>query len=227
MRSSLHLSDDTNQFGPGTDLMISLVAILLVLTVVTSQLYGRQKLHAQRAADVHARLRERFVRDSVALEAARRLLAEQAAAQQRAAGAFRVASESFPAADFHARPVTRLVNPQLTRDRVSRIVDEYHRQDFPFIFVIGHSNSLDNPTAADHSRAARLQRNWEYAHRRAALIAALIEQRLTDAERDRLVVMTTGELDMRDPSNPLSQANAWVEVVFGREWKPPSSAAAR
>jgi hypothetical protein len=40
MRSSLHLSDDTNQFGPGSDLMISLAAVLLVLTVITSQVYA-------------------------------------------------------------------------------------------------------------------------------------------------------------------------------------------
>jgi hypothetical protein len=67
-----------------------------------------------------------------------------------------------------------------------------------------------------------LQRNWDYASRRAALIAALIQEQLTEEQRDRVVVTTTGEFDMRDPSNPLSQENAYVEVVFGRAWKPPS-----
>ena len=227
MRSSLHLNDDTNQFGPGTDLMISLVAVLLVLTVITSQLYSREKTTAEQEKDRHATERARYVRDSLLYEDQRVRHARDLAARDAAGGAFRVASESFPAADFHARPVTRLISPELTADRVKRIVEEYRRQDFPYFFVIGHSNQLDNPSAPDRSRRARLQRNWEYAGRRAALIAALIEEHLTDAERDRVVVMTTGEFDMRDPSSPVSQANAWVEVVFGKEWKPPSRGAAR
>jgi hypothetical protein len=138
-----------------------------------------------------------------------------------------VASVSFPAGDFHARPVTRLVSAEQTGLRVLQIVEEYRRQAYPFIFVIGHSSSMDDPSAPDQSRRARLQRNWEYASRRAALVAALIEEHLTEGERDQLIVMTTGELDMRNPANPLSQENAWVEVVFGKEWKPPARGAPR
>jgi hypothetical protein len=221
MRSSLHLSDDTNQFGPGTDLMISLVAVLLVLTVITSHLYGREKTRADTADTRYGRekaradgVQERYEREKGQWDA------------RTTEGTFRMSVESFPAGDFYARPVTRLVNPALTGERVRRIVDEYHGQTFPFIFVIGHSNSIDDPSAPDHGRAARLQRNWEYAGRRAALVAALIDPYLGDEERDRLVVMTTGELDQRDPAQPLSQENAWVEVVFGKEWKPPSRTAA-
>jgi hypothetical protein len=223
MRSSLHLNDDTNQFGPGSDLMISLVAVLLMLTVITSQLYERQKVRASKNEDRYTSLRADYVRDSTRLQALRARVAHDSAA----AGAFRLATVSIPAADFHANPVTRLVSAEQTELRARRIVEEYRQQNFPYIFVIGHSSSMDNPLAPDRSRRARLQRNWEYANRRAALIAALIEENLSEAERDGLVVMTTGELDMRDPAAPWSQENAWVEVVFGREWKLPARDAAR
>jgi hypothetical protein len=218
MRSSLHLNDDTNQFGPGSDLMISLAAVLLMLTVVVSHLYGRERLRAEEDRTKYETLRAGYVRDSTRFEEQRAGFARDSAA----AGSFRVASGSVPAADFYPNPVTRLVNPEHTELRVQQIVEEYRRQDYPYVFVIGHSNSMDSPTAPDRSRRARLQRNWEYAGRRAALIAALIEAHLTEAERDRLVVMNTGELDMRDPAHPLSQENAWVEIVFGKEWKLPS-----
>jgi hypothetical protein len=221
MRSSLHLNDDTNQFGPGSDLMISLAAVLLVLAVITSHQYAREKAKAAAERERYDAARAEYVRDSA------RFARDLAARDSAAGDAFRVAEESFPAGDFHARPVTRLVSPEQTGLRVKSIVEEYRRQDFPYVFVIGHSSSMDDPSAEDHSRRARLQRNWEYGSRRAALIAALIVEHLTDAERDRLVVMTTGELDMRNPSNPVSHENAWVEVVFGKEWKPPSRGAAR
>lgn len=213
MRSSLHLNDDTNQFGPGSDLMISLAAVLMVLTVITTHQYGRQKDRVEEEAARCATAEADRVRDST------RYAAEAAAA---AGGAFRVATESFPAADFHPRPVTRLVNAEQTGLRVDRIVEDYRRQDFPYIFVIGHSSAVDDPSAPDRSRGARLRRNWEYAGRRATLIAALIEEHLSAAERSRLVVMSAGEFDMRLPSDSLSQENAWVEVVFGKEWKLPS-----
>ncbi len=223
MRSSLHLNDDTNQFGPGSDLMISLAAVLLMLTVIVSHLYGRERLRAEEDRAKYETLRTDYVRDSTRFEEQRARFARDVAA----GGSFRVATASVPAADFHPYPVTRLVRPEQTELRVQQIVAEYRRQDYPYIFVIGHSSATDDPAAADRSHRARLQRNWEYAGRRAALVAALVEPHLTEAERGGLVVMTMGELDMRDPANPLSQENAWVEVVFGKEWKPPSRAAGR
>lgn len=188
---SAYLNEDSNQFGPGTDLMVSLLAVLLVMTLVTSQLYSREK-----------------------------------SKNEQVEGTFRVATESFLAGDFHSRPVTRLVDPGQTEERVRRIVQEYHAQEFGYIFVVGHSNSTDDPHAEDPSPRARKQRNFEYAGRRAALIASMLEEHLTHEERDRLVVLTTGELDMRNPSHPESMENAWVEVVFGRDWKLPARATA-
>ena len=183
------LSEDSNQFGPGTDLILSLLAVLLVMTLISSHMYSQER----RRAEAHR------------------------------GGNFKLASDSFPAGDFHARPVTSLVDPRKTGERVRKIVQDYNQSstEFPFIFVIGHSNQLDDPNAVDKSYLGRLQRNWDYAGRRAALIAALMQQNLTEKQKDSLVIVTTGEFDMRAPSNPNSQDNAWVEVMFGKEWKPP------
>src|SRR5947207_1039580 len=90
-------------------------------------------------------------------------------------GNFKLAADSFSAADFHVRPVTKLVDPGRTVDRVRRIVADYRANEpgYPYLFVIGHSNQIDDPTAKDKSVSARRQRNWEYAARRATLIAGL------------------------------------------------------
>ncbi len=189
------LAEDTNQFGPGTDLTISLLAMLLVITLITSHLYQKEKT-------------------------AKELLIGEKGSN------FRLAADSFTAADFYPRPVTRLVDPAGTNARVKRIVDEYRHlgREFPYVFVIGHSSELDDPSAADKGIAARRHRNMEFALRRATEIASLMQTQLNDDERDRLVAVTTGEADLRDKANPLSQENAWVEVVFGKEWKVPSRA---
>jgi uncharacterized protein (DUF927 family) len=194
------LSEDSNQFGPGTDLIISLLAILLVMTMISSHLYNLEK------KDNDARkVREKGWNE-----------------QKDKGGNFELASEYFPAGDFYLRPVTKLVDPQKTTQKIRLIIEDYKRlsKQFKYIFVIGHSNNVDDPNAEDKSYAARLQRNWEYAGRRAGVIAALLQEHLTDEQKDRLVVITTGEFDMKVPTEPNSQENAYVEVVFGKEWKP-------
>lgn len=194
------LSEDTNQFGPGTDLTISLLAMLLVISLITSHMYEAEKARADALDDGGV-----------------------VPATTLPSGNFRLAGEFFTAADFHARPVTRLVNRQTTDERVRLIVSDYRESAkiYPYIFVIGHSSELDDPEARDRSDGARRRRNMEFALRRAALITDLLQEHLTDAERERLVAASTGEFDLRKPSQPKSQDNAWVEVVFGREWKLP------
>lgn len=186
------LSEDTNQFGPGTDLTLSLLAMLLVISLITSHMYDAEKKKYKALADQ--------------------------------GGNFRMSAEVFTAADFRARPVTRLVDASATEKRVQAIVRDYRENatHYPYIFVIGHSNELDDPHARDRSVSARRRRNMEFALRRAALIAGLLQEHLTDVERDRLIAASTGESDLRNPSRPTSQENARVEVVFGREWKLPA-----
>lgn len=192
------ITEDTNQFGPGTDLTISLVAVLMVMVLITTSLYQvqrQQSAEQQRKLDAYEK-----------------------------GGNFRLSHQHFPAGDFAVRPVTQLMNAEHTRQKVLQIADEYRtgEKDFPFIFVVGHSNQIDDPKAIDKSYDARLQRNWEYAGRRAAVIASLLQAELSTEQKTRIVVMTTGEFDLKVPSDPFSQENAWVEVVFGKEWKRPS-----
>jgi len=192
------ITEDTNQFGPGTDLIISLVAVLMVISLITGNLYQFEKTrrqNQQKRLDV--------------LEHG---------------GNFKLSHQFFPAGDFQVKPVTELTDMHQTNAKVMEIVREFqtNQDQFPFIFIIGHSNQVDDPTAADKSYGARLQRNWEYAGRRAGVIADLIQTNLRADQKQRIVVMTTGEFDLRVPDNPYGQENAWVEVVFGREWKLPA-----
>jgi len=137
---------------------------------------------------------------------------------------FKLASQRFEAGDFLPYPVAELVDKAGTNSRLSAIAQEYRQveQGYPYIFVVGHANSKDDPRALDKSEAARLERNWNFAGRRAALIAKELQKHLTEQQRDRLVIVSAGEFDKRTPKEPLGQENAWVEVVFGKEWKPPS-----
>lgn len=139
-------------------------------------------------------------------------------------GNFTTSSVSFPAAEFYTRPVTRLVDPLRAQQMVNTIVGEYEsvQNDFPFIFIIGHASQVDDPSATDKSEAARMERNWEYAGRRAGLIARLVQEHLTDDQQERIVVVSAGEMDMRAPQQPDSPDNGWVEVVFGKQWKLPA-----
>jgi hypothetical protein len=219
-RLSEILSDDTNQFGPGTDLTISLLAVMLVIALITSHLYQEQRAVAGRQK---ARLKW-FEHQKPKI-----CPPLPPPPKESEGGHFRPASEYFTAADFFAYPVTRLVNPRGTGARIDNILHEYRRlkDEYPFIFVIGHSNALDDPRANDDSAQARQKRNLEYALRRASLIAGLMQEKLDSQELDHLVAVTTGEADLRNPGQPLSQENAWVEVMFGKEWKPPYRQSAR
>lgn len=221
------ISEDSNQFGPGTDLVIAMMGVLLVMILISGQMYSREKRQKNavqgRVAEVrkgYEDLKGEHARLSTLYE---ELLSKQSR-EEAVAGNFKLASAQFLAGTFEARPVDRLRSPSDTAELVGRIVAEYEtlRSEFPVIFIIGHSNQIDDPDAEDTSPAAKLRRNWVYGARRAGVIAELIQSRLPLEQREEIVVVTTGELDLKDPSNPLSQENATVEVVFGKEWKPPT-----
>ena len=182
-----YLNEDSNQYGPGTDLMISLMAMLLIITFINSNLYQREK---------------------------------EKNTQLAKGGNFRVASASFSAADFKPKPFREMVDKPKALSTVQKIAMEYEtiKQSFPYIFVIGHASDKDDPNATDRSPAAKRMRNWDYAGERATLISNLLSGLLQEDEKDRVIVVSTGEFDRRDPQ-PGSQLNAWVEIVFGAEWK--------
>jgi len=217
-RMSSFIAEDTNQFGPGTDLIVSLLAILLVMVMIVGYLYtaeNKEKMTAKAAYEEEKNNSNRLAG-----------LYNEAKQKNEVleSGHFKTAIHSFIAADFESYPVTALSNPPQTYASIDDIAQQYQelQHEYPYVFIIGHSNWLDDPRAQDKSYRARLERNWEYAGRRAALIAGLLQEHLTDSQKDKLVVVTTGEFDLKNTETPYSAENAWVEVIFGKEWKLPA-----
>lgn len=218
-RLSDFITEDTNQFGPGTDLVVSLAGVLLVMVLISSVLYRQETKRADSAGESARELKLETQR----LQELLRQQGQKIKALERG-GNFKLAAQSFLAADFMMRPVTQLKDPAQAEGKIFSIVQEYQvvQSELPFIFVVGHSNHIDDPDALDQSYGARLQRNWEYAGRRAGVIASLLQEHLTAEQRERIVVVSTGEFDLKVPEDAFSIENAWVEVVFGKEWKLPA-----
>src|SRR5947207_6307726 len=163
-RFSELLNDDTNQFGPGTDLTISLLAVMLVIAMIATFLYDQEKKRGDDLVAAIGKCEARVPPVTPCPPPPPKLEGE---------GNSKPASDYFTAADFHAYPVTALVDSRNTKRRIERIAGEYRRlkYEYPYIFVIGHSNRLDDRDARDRSDEARRNRNLEYALRRSALIA--------------------------------------------------------
>jgi hypothetical protein len=205
------LSEDTNQFGPGTDLVIALLAILLVIVLISARLYSKEKIrNTQFAVDAKGK--------QEALDIANAKLAKDSQ------GKFKLATTSFSAGDFLANPATELRNQAEANAKVTTIIDEYEKiqADYPYIFIIGHANQIDVKSASDNGPLARQKRNWDFAGRRAIEIGGMLGTHLSSAQQDKLVIVSVGEFDLKLPDSPNSQENAWVEVVFGKEWKLPA-----
>jgi hypothetical protein len=212
------LAEDTNQFGPGTDLMVSLLAVLLVMILISSHLYRQERSRVSSSGELYNREKQ----EHEALRKSYEELKKKLAAFN-SEGNIRPGRVSFPAGTFSLRPVDQLVDPARTNTLVDVIVEQYRsiQGEYPYIYVIGHSNQIDAPLTEQDYRS-KLQRNWEYAGRRAGVIADLIQTRLPPEQRDKIIVMSAGELDLKYPAEPNSQENAFVEIVFGKWWKPPA-----
>jgi hypothetical protein len=206
------VSEDTNQFGPGTDLVIALMAFLMIMIVISTYLHNYEKKRYEREAAKVKGLEHKVAEARKKIEA------------QEEGGNFKLASIKFLAGTFEMRPYAELKDESLTIESVKQVAQEYQalQSQFPYIFVIGHANKVDDPQAPDKSERERLQRNWRYAGERAGLIAKLLQEQLSEEQKVKIIVVSMGELDMRFPDQPKSTENAWVEVTFGKEWKPPS-----
>ena len=179
----MRLKEDFDLFGPGADLLISLIAVFLIILVLQSKyLYDATKNNN---------------------------------------GNFKIASVSFPAAQFMVKPVDRFNDQNSAIKLVQVVVSEYnkYKSEYPYMFIIGHSSEMDDPNANNKTYEDRLQRNWIYAGRRAVVVASEIQKHLNTSEKQNIIVSTTGELDLKNTRQPLSQENAWVEIVFAKEWK--------
>ncbi|MBI3650082.1 MAG: hypothetical protein HY231_03450 [Acidobacteria bacterium] len=205
------LSEDTNQFGPGTDLVIALLAVLLVIVLISARLYSKEKIrNTQFAAD--GKLKQE------ALDQANEKLAKNSQ------GKFKLATSSFSAGDFLINPATEFRNRSEANAKVATIIAEYEKiqSDYPYIFIIGHANQIDVKGTSDNGPLARQKRNWDFAGRRAVEVGGMLGAHLSLLQQDKLVIVSAGEFDLKLPASPDSQENAWVEVVFGKEWKLPA-----
>jgi hypothetical protein len=206
------ISEDTNQFGPGTDLVIALMAFLMIMIVISTYLHNYEKKRYEQEAMKVKKLEKTLADERKKVEA------------QEKGGNFKLAKIYFSAGTFKMNPYTELNDEPITTESVRLIVQEYQtlQGQFPNIFVIGHANQVDDPQARDKSDRERLQRNWRYAGERAGVIAKLLQDQLSEEQKGKIVVVSLGELDMKFPGEPKSIENAWVEVIFGKDWKPPS-----
>lgn len=214
------INEDSNQFGPGTDLIICLLALLIIFVFIVSYLYSTEKQSvAAQKLDFEKQQREAQQIRSENEELKRKLL------ESEEGGKFKLAGDFLGETFFEQEPFTKLKNQQDAEVEVLNIVEKYRKlsANYPFIFVIGHANEVGIRNRPDLSYKERLEWNWGIAGARAAVIANLLQENLTDEERDKIVVVSTGEFDLKNPQDPIDLENAYVEVYFGKEWKPKSS----
>jgi flagellar motor protein MotB len=206
------IDDDSNQFGPGTDLVICLFATMMVLVFIVTFLYRQEKDHSFANADEVAKLHAE-------LEKLR-----QENKKLNDGGKFKFALGFLTEDTFEYSPPTKLKNPFSTQQNIDRIISQYNglKHDFPFIFIIGHANQV-NRKDRELPYEERLSFNWGIAGERASVLANLLQKGLSESEKNNIVLVSSGEFDLKIPSNPIDPGNAYVEVYFGREWKPEAA----
>jgi hypothetical protein len=216
MRYNL-INEDSNQFGPGTDLIICLLALLMIFVVIVSYLYGNEKrINAESSADLD-NCRKTVEKVSDELKGCK-----DDSEKLRKRGEFKPAGEFLVAGTFEQNPYYKLKDPEMTEIQVQSIVEKYNALsgEYPYIFVIGHANEVGLEGKPDLTYEERLRYNWEFAGVRSAVIANLIQKHLSEEEKNKIIIVSTGEFDLKIPDAPESSENAFVEVFFGNEWKP-------
>lgn len=212
MRRDL-INEDSNQFGPGTDLTICLLALLMVFVMIVSYLYGNEKNKVQKLetavkelTDKNTTLNDKNIGLKKELEKG---------------GKFEHAGEFNGVGTFEPKPFWKLKDPAGTEEKVLEIIEKYNtlKDKFPFIFVIGHSSTVGLAGKPNLPEEERIQYNWEFARSRSIVIANLIQKNISEDEKNNIVVISTGEFDLKNPEYPTNEENAYVEVLFGNEWK--------
>ena len=218
MRHDL-INEDSNQFGPGTDLIVCLLALLMVFVIIVSYLYGNEKKSRNNEKSAVGDLTNTVGNLEIEIKTCK----EKSETLKRR-GEFKQAGEFLVAGTFKQNPYYELQNPEETRNEVENIVGKYKDSvnEYPYIFVIGHANEIGLAGKPYLTYEERLKYNWEFAGVRSAVIANLIQNYLSQEEKNRIIIVSTGEFDLKIPENPESLENAFVEVFFGNEWKPQS-----
>lgn len=218
MRHDL-INEDSNQFGPGTDLIICLLALLMVFVTIVSYLYGNEKNLNDKTKSNTGELTSKIKK----LEQEIKLYKEKADSLEKR-GEFKPAGEFLVAGTFKQNPYYELQDIETTENEIRSIVEKYKNSidEYPYIFVIGHANEVGLAGKPYLTYEERLKYNWEFAGARAAVIANLIQNHLSSEEKNKIIIVSTGEFDLKIPEEPSALENAFVEVFFGNEWKPQS-----
>jgi hypothetical protein len=211
------INEDSNQFGPGTDLIICLLALLMVFVVIVSYLYGNEKKINTRTVAAIGNCKGAVGALGTELEDCRKKIENL-----KNRGEFKPAGEFLVAGTFKQNPYYELQDPQMTENEVQSIMEKYDSlsAEYPFIFVIGHANVVGLAGKPNLTYEERLKYNWEFAGVRSAVIANLIQKHLSEEEKNKIIIVSTGEFDLKISEDPESSENAFVEVFFGNEWKP-------
>ncbi len=116
-----------------------------------------------------------------------------------------VSEVSFEAGNFQRRPYREFIDEQVAREKIKAIAREYEnvKAHYPYIFVIGHASEADMTNPADASPPAKWEHNWNFAGERAALVSRFLQQELSPEDHDKLVVVSAGEFDKKDPHTRL------------------------
>ncbi len=218
------INEDSNQFGPGTDLIICLLAILMVMVMIVSFLYTTEKKSNEESKQIIANSNQIIANSNQTIANLEKRLGDE-----KAEGKFKLDVARFDDATFEQQKDTnKLTNPEKTKNEISHVIEKYKElnEQFPFIFVIGHANTMGK-FGEDLSDEERLVFNWGVAGERSAVIANLLQNELMESlfpkeSRNNIIIVSTGEFDLKDEENPTSAENAFVEVIFGKEWKSES-----
>ena len=208
------INEDSNQFGPGTDLIICLLAILMVMVMIVSFLYSSEKKSNENSNQIIANSNQIIAN------------LEHRLGDEKTEGKFKLDVARFDDATFEQKQDTnKLTNPEKTKNEISQVIEKYKElnEQFPFIFVIGHANTMGK-LGEDLSYEERLEFNWGVAGERSAVIANLLQNELMETQfpkesRNNIIIVSTGEFDLKEEDNTTSPKNAFVEVIFGKEWK--------
>lgn len=221
------INEDSNQFGPGTDLVICLLALLIIMVMIVSFLYSKEKKTNEEAKNELKSLRQQTLtlKNELAQRETELSALKNKLGSDGPESKFKLDVARFEDATFKQIPYLELTDPLETKQQIEQIVHKYieSKEEYPYIFIIGHANEASK-RGQKLTDEQRFEFNWKVAGERSGVIANLLQEQLLKSQftkevRDKIIIVSTGEFDLKFPEAPTSLENAFVEVIFGKEWK--------